>query len=255
MPSKEGRIMTKEKLALYGVIGAALIGLIGVVISSITQTTLIWVPATQTAQSVLSTQTATAPQPRLILSDTFDDNRNDWDIDFETSILGGVIQKTLETDSGGWSTVEIPGISEKNFCLIFDARLTSISDSATIVIVMRGINYEDMEKRNYIRLSMSDNGKGTLWARKDSDDEQRIVQIDTPAWSDGNLHTLQIAMLDNTIEIRELNSTNSPPQRIVLDDDKAVSEQGVIRLGLGVPMPRENASVEFDNLFLYNICP
>jgi len=133
--------MTKEKLALYGIIGAALISLIGVFITSTTQTKIEWIPVTQTAQSISMTEKASLPSPHLIISDSFENNHNNWELGSDDSVkdsmASGNFQKTLITDhTDSWTTEEIPGVLEKNFCLIFDVQLIQVSDSAEVVIVL-----------------------------------------------------------------------------------------------------------------------
>ncbi len=251
--------MTKEKLALYGIIGAALISLIGVFITSTTQTKIEWIPVTQTAQSLLMTEKASFPSPHLIISDSFDDNHNNWvlgsDNSVKDSMTNGNFQKSLITENtDSWTTEEIPGVLEKNFCLIFDVQLIQVSESVEVVLILRGINYDDIENRNYIRVRLLDNGLGSIWTRVNNGGEQRISEFDGVFLGDNKPHTIQISVQENIIEILE-SGKEKLPEQITIEDGKLILATGVIRFGLGIHSPNQNATVAFDNLFLYSKCP
>ena len=254
--------MTKEKLALYGIIGAAIISLIGVFITSTTQTKIEWIPVTQTAQSISMTEKANLPSPHLIISDSFENNHNNWILgendSVKDSMVDGNFQKTLITDhadhTDSWTTEEIPGVLEKNFCLIFDVQLIQASDNAEVVIILRGVNYEDTENRNYIRIRLLDSGLGSIWAKVNNGAEQRISEFEGIFLGDNKPHKIQISVQENVIEILE-SDTDKLPQRITIENDKLILATGVIRFGLGIHNPNQKATMAFDNLFLYSKCP
>lgn len=220
-----------------------------------------------TAESMPIENTPTSIPPRPIFSETFDNNNANWDIGSASGdeitvsreISDGKLYRTMEsneTSDGEFGTVPIPNVFVKDFCLIFDARISESTSESGIVVVARAVNwYTDGTTYYYIRFENSGNGSVWFDPADKSDKIRRIAAFsENISWSDKNIHTVKVSLQGNILEVYDAQR-NILLSSVVLDNNILIDSDGEIRIGTKLFGPNEKVSVEFDNIYVYDKCP
>jgi hypothetical protein len=205
--------------------------------------------------------------PRLIFSETFDNNIAGWNIesiqeaDHSTfrEIKDGKYYRTLETtanSSGYWSTSSIPDVLQKDFCLIFDAQINEHSGNGALVIVARANNYDDSIDDSYYYIGLNLDGTGTVYLdRAGENNSRKIATFDKSfAWESQKSNKVKISFRDGNLALYDGN-TNTLLQTMNFTDDDLLLDNGQIRLGTELFEPNQKVIIEFDNVFVYDKCP
>lgn len=259
--------MTTKKLKSKDTaITVAIISAIATVIVALIGVMSVWLNR-QTTTTTSTTTTTIASEPSLLFMDTFEDTKKGWNSgDFlESSVFINLrvgdgkfyrLTKTQQESNGYWGTTEIPKVFEKNFCLIFDARISDFSGNFGIVVVARATNYGDSEARSNYRIQLSDDEKGIIFVNESgAGNERQIGEFNnSTSWSDKKTHTIKISLQDNILEIYD-GQANILMEKLSISDDNLLSNAGEIRLGTEIFKPNQQATAEFDNVFVYSVCP
>lgn len=263
----------KEVLSFLGVVLVAYFGYLG-----IRSQNEIPIQATQTAEArltqIASQPTAIPPTPtstqisiRTIFSDNFDNINTDWSVhpdwsDFNDSgfraisyIKDGKYYREAESNATftpsayNFGAQPIPNVSEKNFCLIFDARLYDFTGDVALVILAREI--ESFGKFYFVNLPTNSNGDVKVFNQN-----QRVIATlnKNVTWDDEQPHTIQISLQDEVFKIFEVQS-NTLLIETNLGGDDVLSKAGNIRIGTQLLQPNQSFKVEIDNIFVYDKCP
>jgi hypothetical protein len=223
----------------------------------------------RTSDPVLSTS-PTALQdtnPRLIFSETFDNNDNGWntepssDDEFTSSreVRDGKYYRISETNAnsdGYWGTNSIPDVTRKNFCLMFDAQVNEYSGNGAIVIVVRANNYSDEVNDSYYYIGLNWDGGGTVYLDlAGAGNSRKVATLDTGfPWIDKKLHTVKLSFQDGNLEIYD-GQTNALLESMTFSDEELFAGEGAIRLGVELFGPDQKINVGFDNVLVYDKCP
>ncbi|MFN8412554.1 MAG: hypothetical protein U0Z26_09225 [Anaerolineales bacterium] len=260
----------------FALVIVAIITLIGAYIQSKSSkdVAILEIEATSTAEARLTQSAALQPTatflpPRLIFTDSFDNNLKDWKIGNDDSpteyILSRYIsdgkyhriENSTDAADGAFGSVSIPEINEKNFCLFVDVHGVDFSPNTDIVIVFRAYKYtlDDNEDSAYY-IEFFENGTASIFRDPQGiNNSSQIGAIEKGIlWSDKNNHTIKISLQDNFLEVYD-GQSNQLLYQTVLNDSGTLAEKGEIRLGSGVTAPNQTIHIEFDNVKVYDRCP
>lgn len=265
---KDPQNWTQIVITFVGAVATIIVALIGILpsllrISQESPTpTEIPTNAIITPTVTLLTDTPIPPiaTPSLIFKDTFDNNNSGWGTDqamgdFNTSgykayvhINNGKYYREMESNNSFTRTYgaqPIPHIAESNFCLIFDSRAINSPQDTAIVIVVRAIGWDSYY---YIGFNVNGGGAVRLINKQIGNWTNGIV------WTDDRTHTVKISFQDDELEIYD-GQTNALLFSKNLTGDNLVTNEGQIKFGFELFHPNQKATVEFDNVFIYDKCP
>lgn len=240
----------------------AVIGLVGVITAALIGK----FPTTSQTTYELSTQTIalltdTPISPTAVpFSEVFNNNDRGWDIDQGFGDFNAQGYKTFVHISNGkyYREVEsndtfvrafgarpIPYIYKTNLCLIFDARVFDSPQNTAVVIIVRADDW-----RSYYYIGFNAKGGGTIRLT----DRQIDVWENGISWTDEQTHTVKISLQDDKLEVYD-EQTNTLLNNTTLLGEDIISNNGQIKFGLQLFRPNQKATVEFDNIYVYDKCP
>lgn len=216
-----------------------------------------------TVSAVTTTETPT-PSPSKMFEDNFDDDKAGWDTGeysydnyhAAVSITNGMLVRSMETtgqSSEYLGSIRTPGVLRKDFCLTFDAGISDFSGDPVIVVLVRSKNYsKEGSSHYYIGF---ENDAGSVWLDPETGTAHRIGLFDKGiSWNDKKMHSVKVSMQDNTLKIYDLQ-TNSMLYDKTFDETDLLPKEGQLRLGTELLGPNQKATVEFDNVVVYDRCP